>query len=42
MRFALSSVTPYITGTNEETVEKHRAITRQQANELLDQLNIKR
>ena len=32
----------YITGTNEETVEKHRAITRQQANELLDQLNIKR
>lgn len=32
----------YITGTNEETVEKHRAITRQQANELLDKLNIKR
>ena len=32
----------YITGTNEETVEKHRAITRRQANELLDQLNIKR
>ena len=32
----------YITGANEETVEKHRAITRQQANELLDQLNIKR
>ena len=32
----------YITGTNEETVEKHRAITRQQANELLDQLKIKR
>lgn len=32
----------YITGTNDETVEKHRAITRQQANELLDQLNIKR
>lgn len=32
----------YITGTNEETIEKHRAITRQQANELLDKLNIKR
>ena len=32
----------YITGTNDETVEKHRAITRQQANELLDQLRIKR
>lgn len=32
----------YISGTNEETVEKHRAITRQQANELLDQLKIKR
>jgi hypothetical protein len=32
----------YITGTNEETVEKHQAITRKQANELLEQLNIKR
>lgn len=31
-----------IYGANEGTVEQHRAITRQQANELLDKLNIKR
>lgn len=31
-----------IYGANEDTVEQHRAITRQQANELLDKLNIKR
>ncbi len=31
-----------IYGANNETVEKHRAITRQQANELFDKLNIKR
>lgn len=29
-------------GANKDTVEQHRAITRQQANELLDKLNIKR
>lgn len=31
-----------IYGANEDTVEQHRAITRQQANELLEKLNIKR
>lgn len=31
-----------IYGANEDTVERHRAITRQQANELFDKLNIKR
>ena len=32
----------FIYGANEDTVEQHRSITRQQANELLDKLNIKR
>ncbi len=32
----------YIYGANEETVAKHRAITRQQANEIFDTLNIRR
>ncbi len=32
----------YIYGANDETVEKHRAVTREQANELFAKLNIKR
>lgn len=32
----------YITGTNEETVEKHKEVTRQFANEIFNKLNIKR
>lgn len=32
----------YITGANDETVEKHREINRQFANDILKQLNIKR
>lgn len=32
----------YIYGANEETVAKHQAVTRQQANELIAKLNIKR
>lgn len=32
----------YITGTNDETVEKHREVNRQFVNDVLKQLNIKR
>ena len=32
----------YITGTNEETVEKHKEVTRQFANEIFNKLSIKR
>ena len=32
----------YITGTNEETVEKHKEVTRQFANKIFSKLNIKR
>lgn len=32
----------YIYGANDDTVEKHRAVTREQANELFAKLNIKR